>query len=485
MVDLEKYRFSIDLSPIPLMLVSPTGRIELTNQPFDDLFEYGVGELINESVETLVPKNIRKFHPDLRNAYARVPTKRRMGDNRELVGVTKSGDNIPLELSLEPIALEDGIWALVVAIDTRSRKQSEERMKLVLDRSASAVVMVDKASRINFVNQTLLELTGYFEAELLGQSISMLVPPDVQRVHHVYVGSFMHNKTARAMGDTGTIHICHKDGTNIPVEIALTPVETGGDELVVCTISDLRERMQAKQLLETKNQELAQLNQDLSQFTYSASHDLKAPLSTIVGLIKICMEDLDDNNLDEVRENFGKVLEIARRSGEKVEAILSIARSSRESIPAESTHIKAEIENIWTDIVGPKSKSKLVLDITHKDPVVTERTTLGIILENLISNAVRYADDAKKKHEIKVTTSETKTELHISVSDNGIGIPEANLERLFLMFTRLDDRSGDGLGLALVKKQIDRVGGKISVTSIVGEGAKFEFSFPKSESAET
>lgn len=481
MLDLEKYRFSIELSPIPLMLVSADGNISLTNLPFDELFKYEKGELIGQPVEALVPKEISAHHPELRNAYSRFPTKRRMGENRDLTGITKTGRHIPLELALEPIVDDDQTWALVVAIDIRSRKQIEERVRLVLDTAASAMLMIDESSKINFVNQTALDLTGYSEADLQNQSISILIPDNVKRVHPVYVGSFMHNKSKRSMGETGNIHVRHKDGTNIPVEIALTPVITDGSELVVCTISDLRERVQAKETLEKKNLELAELNQDLSQFTYSASHDLKAPLSTIVGLIKICIEDLDENNLSEVRENFSKVLEIAQRSGEKVESILYIARASRETIPVVSTSIKQEINNVWTDIVGPKSKYQLKLDLNHQDPVLIEKTTFGIIVENLISNAVRYLDENKKTHEIIVQSSENATELHVSISDNGIGIPPENLDKLFLMFTRLDERSGDGLGLALVKKQLDRLGGKITVSSTVGEGTKFDFFIPKAE----
>lgn len=482
MLDLEKYRFSIDLSPIPLMLVSGDGNINLTNETFDELFEYPKGELCGKPVEILVPNEIRDYHPELRNAYSRFPTKRRMGENRDLTGITKSGKKIPLELALEPIIQDGETWALVVAIDIRSRNQLEERMRLVLDTAASAVVMIDKSSKINFVNQTALNLTGYTEDEILGQSISILIPDKIKRVHPVYVGSFMHNKTARSMGKTGSISLRHKDGRSIPVEIALTPVETGGNELVVCTISNLTERIKAKEMLEKKNLELAELNQDLSQFTYSASHDLKAPLSTIVGLIKICIEDLDENNLSEVQQNFSKILEIARRSGEKVESILHIARASRETVPTEPTSIEHEINNIWTDIVGPSSNCRLKLALNHTDPVVIEKATFGVIMENLISNAVRYVDENKKDNEVKIESSENATGLHVSVSDNGIGIPAANLEKLFLMFTRLDDRSGDGLGLALVKKQLDRLGGKITVTSTVGEGAKFDFYIPKAES---
>ncbi len=249
---------------------------------------------------------------------------------------------------------------------------------------------------------------------------------------------------------------------------------------MVCTITNLRESIRAREALEAKNQELDLLNDDLSQFAYSASHDLKAPLSTIVGLIKICIEDLEHDKFDEVKHNFSRILEIAGRSAEKVEAILTIARTSRERVIAEETFVETEINNIWTDVAGPASETKLALEIKHKEPLLIERATLRVILENLISNAVRYADAAKDTHEIRISTTETDAALNISVQDNGIGIPEENLDRLFLMFTRLDERSGDGLGLSLVKKQMERIGGQISVSSAVGKGTTFDLIIPKS-----
>ena len=191
------------------------------------------------------------------------------------------------------------------------------------------------------------------------------------------------------MGKPSSIHLRHKDGTLIPVEIALTPVMNENHELVVCTITDLRESTKAKKPLKAKNQ-------DLSQFTYSASHDLRAPLPTILGLIKICMDDLDDGNIDGIKENSSRILEIAERSAKKVEAILEITRSSRDALTRQDVCVEPEIGHIRTDVTGPSPECSLILDLHHKDPMATERASLCVVLESLPSNAIRYVDTEKE-----------------------------------------------------------------------------------------
>lgn len=481
MLEIEKYKFAFEISPMPLLLVSGRGKIELANRHFARLFDYDDDELIGLNVDTLVPDAARGYHPILREAYTRVPTKRTMGANRDLRGLTKTGRTIPLELGLEPMKNGKETWAMVVAIDLSARQLQENRMRQALDASASAMIMVDQHANITFVNATAMILLGYEEDELLGKNIEMLVPEGVKRAHPVYVGSFMHDRISRTMGGGRDLFALHKDGSEVPVGIALTPVDTGAAKLVMCTVTDLSERAAASEAMAAKNAELANLNVDLSQFAYSASHDLKAPLSTIVGLMNVCIEDLDDNNLGEVRENFARIMEIAKRSTDKVESVLEIARAAGEKIPAEPVNIEKEIKNIWSDLAGAENKIQLKLVLAHQGPVMLECATFGVILENLISNAIRYSDKDKKSNYIKVNSHLDDKGLQIVVSDNGIGIPPENLDHVFQMFRRLDERSGDGLGLALVKKQLDRLGGTISVNSTQGKGTDFTITLPVQE----
>lgn len=481
MPHIEQYKLAFDVSPMPLLLASADGVIRLTNRGLDDLFEYGRGELVGQPVEVLVPDSVRAHHPELRHAYLRVPTKRSMGRGRDLTGVTKSGASIVLELGLDPVKVGDETWALVSALDIRARKAHDERMRIALDAAASAMVMVDEEGSIRFVNRATLSLFGYAEEELIGRTIECLVPESTRRAHTVYRGSFLGVNKARPMGLGASLYARHKSGRSIPVEIALTPVQTPDGRMVVATVIDLTAQLEAEQALTRKAEELAAMNTELSHFAYSASHDLKAPLSTVAGLLTLCIDDLAEGRGDEVTTNLETAIDIVHRSSTKIESILTVARAGRDPLAPESFPIAPEIEAIWTDLthrVARAPRLETDLEVGPDGLVTVERKTLNIIVENLASNAIRYADAAKPERWVRIAVRQDADGLRLVMTDNGIGIPAEGLPLVFQMFKRIDDRSQDGLGLTLVRKHIERLGGSIAVTSTQGTGTEFTVHLP-------
>ena len=385
---IDKYRLAFNISPVPLLLVSDNGEIILANSGLLDLFEYSAEALIGKNVEILVPESVRGHHHELRNAYHRVPTKRSMGDGRDLYGVTQSGHTIPLELGIEPVSDSDTTMALIAAIDIRQRKIHEERMHQAMDAAASAMVMVNHQGIIVFVNRTASLLFGYDEKHMMGQPVEMLIPETFRRAHPVYTSGYMSDSSKRAMGLGRDLFARRKDGTQFPVEISLTPVETSDGKMVMSTIIDLSERVAAAAALARKNNELEALNVELSHFANSASHDLKAPLSSIAGLLQLCIEDLEEGDTAEVHKNMMKVIDISRRSAEKVEGILRIARAGRDSIPKEKVSLEKLIQEIWVDLTGADISSELRLDVSKAKTLVTELATMRVVFENLLSNAI-------------------------------------------------------------------------------------------------
>ncbi|MFK7893846.1 MAG: PAS domain S-box protein [Granulosicoccus sp.] len=476
---LEKYKFAFAISPVPMLLVSQGGEIALVNDGLIQLFGYGSVELVGNSVEMLIPSSLREHHPQLRDAYFRMPTKRGMGVGRDLYGETKSGKVIPLELALEPVSVNGQTWAMVGAVDISQRKAHEERLRQAMDASASAMVMVDESGEIVLVNNAAIALFGYNEDELIGSAVERIVPEAVRRVHSVYLSSFMHSGVSRPMGQDRILHACHRDGTEIPVEIALTRVQGSTGTMVMSTIIDLSERVASERLISKKAQELEKLNVELSHYAYSASHDLKAPLLTIVGLLDACMEDLEAGDHEELLHNLRKSRQISERSAEKIEGVLRIARATHEKVATEEIELDSIIHEIWEDINGGEHCS-IDLDLQHSAhcDLVTERPALQMILENLLSNALRYRDSGRATSTVKVTSSVVDNSIQIAVLDNGVGIPEDKHHLVFRMFQRLDARSADGLGLALVEKQVQRLGGTISLESNPGEGTVIRFTIP-------
>lgn len=475
----ESYKIAFDISPVPMLLVSQRGEIVLGNDELDNLFGYEREELTGKSVETLIPDSVREHHPQLRNAYFRVPTKRGMAAGRDLHGKTKSGDVIPLELALEPVSIGDEVWAIVAVVDISHRKAMENRLRLAMDASATSMVMVNSEGQIVLVNNAAVTMFGYDESELLGSAVERLVPKNIRRVHPVFRNSFMNSSVARPMGPNQSLFAVHKDGSEIPVEIALTPVNTGEGQMVMSTIIDLSERLAAERSMASKAKELEELNVELSHFAYSASHDLKSPLVTIAGLLNACIEDLDDGNIDELRTNLTKTVKISQRSAAKVEGVLRVARAGYDKITTENIDLNELIANIWEDHLGELDGDiELTVQLDHDVPLHTERATLQVILENLISNSVRYRDLSKEKSTVCITSKSENSLLHVCVADNGVGISEKYRHLVFNMFKRIHERGGDGLGLALLKKQVERLEGHVDFTSKEGQGTEFSFTIP-------
>lgn len=477
--ELEKFKLAFTISLVPALLVSKEGDIILSTAMADELFGYDEGGLVGVKIEKLVPDKVRPHHPELVNAYFRYPSKRKLGNDRELAAVTQFGEVIPVEVSLDTVTIDGKICALAAIFDIRYRKQYEDRVNMAMDAAASAMIMVDEQGNIVFTNRAAVSLFGYEEAELLHMPIEQLVPREIKHAHTVYRRSFMEAQTARSMGKDTELFALHRDGFSIPVEIALTPVQTPNGRMVMSTIIDRTEHVAAERVLAEKSRLIQQTNDELTQFAYSASHDLKAPLVSITGLIDICLEDLEEGELDEVKENLLRCQQISQRSATKIEGIMAIARVGQDRVEPEAANLKTIVEEIWLDMTGAnKANVKLKLELEHEDPIVVEIFAVKVILENLLSNALHYRDLKKAEHFITVKTELNGNNILIHVIDNGVGISEENQQVVFDLFKRLDDRSGDGLGLALVKKQVERLGGVLTLDSTLGEGTTFSVAFP-------
>lgn len=478
---LQQYRIAVDISPLPMLLASVDGEMLCVNELLADLFGYSIEELTGQPVELLIPAAHRHRHVTLRSNYFNKPEKRSMGIGMELSGLTRHGETIALELDLDIVSIDRSQYALVTALDIRPRKQQEQHANIAMNAAVCAMITVDAKGQITFVNNASCLLFGYTKDELVGAPVEILVPDAYRKMHPGYRNGYLESSEAREMAVGLDLFARHKSGYNIPVEIALTPVKTQDGDAVVATVVDLTQSKLADKAMQKKNTELETANDSLNQFAFGASHDLKAPLATMAGLLDLSLDDLDSNNIEELRENLLMMQGLARRSMNKVEAVLEIARvdTDNSTLIPEVLELEQVIQEIWFDLTGVNSsKIELQLDINVCDKIVIETAIFKLILENLLSNAVRYTDKNKPLNAITITASKLKKVLHVSVKDNGIGIPIDQQHHVFEMFKKCDERSNDGLGLALVKKQVERMQGSIEFSSTPGIGTEFCFVLP-------
>lgn len=240
---------------------------------------------------------------------------------------------------------------------------------------------------------------------------------------------------------------------------------------------DITQYCEAEDLLKKQNEELTRINSELDRFVYSASHDLRAPLMSVKGLINMIKIDGNENNISQY---LGLIESSINKLDNFITDIIHYSRNSRmDVIPSKIDFHSLVQESIESLKYMPEAeKVKSIISISEGTPFYSDHSRLLIIFNNIISNAVRYHDRWKDSFlRIEVQVSEEKA--HIQFIDNGIGIAEEFIDKIFKMFFRASyDSKGSGLGLYIVKSTVEKLHGKISVKSKLGEGTQFDIEIP-------
>jgi signal transduction histidine kinase len=237
-------------------------------------------------------------------------------------------------------------------------------------------------------------------------------------------------------------------------------------------------RKEAEEKLQRTNQELSKRNSELDNFVYSVSHDLRAPIASVLGLINLAKKDVDvtmkDVYLDMINNS-------ARQQDHFIREILDQSRNSRLEIKREEIFFQPIIEETFDQLRFATSTGQSVekiINIKQEQPFYSDRWRLKVILNNIISNAIRYRNG--KDPVIKVNVEVGSLGVKLEIEDNGKGIAKEHLANVCKMFYRAtDDGAGSGLGLYIVKETIDKLNGTIKIDSEIGRGTMVELNIPE------
>jgi len=245
----------IDAAPSAMLMIDQRGVLTLVNRQAEMLFGYSRAELLGSSVESLVPQRFRAAHDDHRHGFFAHPDTRAMGAGRDLYGLRKDGSEVPIEIGLNPLRSDAGLFVLASIIDITERKRmsdqmvsAEARLRLVIDAAPNAMLMIKQSGEMILVNAQAERLFGYQRQELLGQTIEMLVPQRFHGVHGGYRNSFFAHPDTRAMGAGRELFGLRKDGSEVPIEIGLNPLQTDEGLFVLAAVIDITERKRAAEL---------------------------------------------------------------------------------------------------------------------------------------------------------------------------------------------------------------------------------------------
>lgn len=467
-------------SPVAMILVNNQRLIELVNQHAEQLFQYDRSELVGKHIEVLVPENAQSRHPELVQEYLKAPLPRQMGRGRNLHGVKKDKSLFPVEVGLNPIEKDGKVFVLSSVIDISERHRAEERFKAAFEAAPNGMLMIDTTRRILLLNRKVEEIFGYTREELIGNSIEILVPDDFKAPHPKFVDSYLKKPESRSMGIGRELFGRHKSGKLIPVEIGLQPLRFDGEIFVISSIVDITHRRNSDAEIKRKTEEI-------EEFSYRTSHDLRSPLKSIAGMTDCIIEALEERNYDSVRKDVDRVSQLTHRLMKLIEDILILTKveTSQEHVNSFSFDDYAKQLPEKFDAALKENQVGILHQFHHRKPLVIQGTRLTQILDNLVINAINYSDKAKPSRFVRIQTFNDASRFFVHVEDNGLGIPEDRRAEVFGMFKRFHSSSvsGSGLGLYLIKKQINKLGAKITFESS-NKGTTFyiEFQLPLGDS---
>lgn len=368
----------------------------------------------------------------------------------------------------------------VVAVDQMIGNVEHAGLKHLQDSTGVALYRTLNLMRENSLNHTERLITYGNALYFIAIALALLISISVS----LYISRRLSSpleKLTLSINQFICENLNNNEGTRVEVPKAKTE-----NEITLLTQSFLNlikkikiqfEEIRAKSsTLEKQNVELRKVNQELDHFLYSTAHDLKAPLSSLKGLIYIALHDPDNTR---VKEYLHKMDRSVLKQEKFIRELVDYSRNNRTTLSI----AEVDIASLTDDIIEEYRYSqpfpiRIETDFDFTHPNFTDGRRLGIVLNNLLSNAFKYSDGQKKHSFIKISGYNTLNKTVVSIKDNGIGIPEEHLPKIFDMFHRATETSsGSGLGLFLVKETITKLKGKINVKSSEGQGTEFDIAF--------
>lgn len=473
----QQFRGLIETAPGAIVVINAEGLIILANEWVEKLFYYHQNDLIGQQVEILLPDQFKDIHSSHRLGFFAKPEARSMGIGRDLLGRRKDGSVFPIEIGLSYTTTEEGTLALAFITDITERKEMEDavreselRFKTLFDTAPIAIFTKDIEGYYTSVNAHNLTYwfqnpTGHTDADLLSPEIANeLRSVDLE----VMETEAQVTREEQLLTPNGLRTVL---ASKVPLRDA--------DNAVVGILGASLDITQRKHLLE----KLQETNQNLSDFAYVISHDLKAPLRGIRSIADWLASDYADVLDDDGKDMLDLMQTRVGRLQGLIEGVLRYSRVGRIEDEWGNIDLQNVVENVIKSLAPPDH-----IKITITDPLPTVyggQVRLEQVFQNLLSNAIKFMD--KSEGLITISTARLEGFWQFSISDNGPGIEERYFDKIFQMFQTLnarDDVESTGIGLSIVKKIVEMHGGEISLVSLVGNGTTFTFTIAMSGAKE-
>lgn len=485
-----------NINSYAVFLHDPDGRINYWNPGAEQIFGYRSEETVGQNISMLYPKEEAGAGiPQREMKLALTPGRAEVEGWR----LRKDGSRFWAEVSI--IALHDQEHHLLgfgkIIRDATERRNADNSLKKsrtmferLFENAPDAIIVVDSRGVIRKVNQQVEPFFGYLREELLGQRIEVLIPKRYHQIHRQHRKNYFADPRTRKMGAGLELYGRTRDNREVPVDIMLSPIETDEGTWAFAVIRDVTQRKQDEQaitelndLLKRQVHQLAATNRELEAFSYSVSHDLRAPLRALDGMSLALLEDYSDK-IDTTGQNYlNRIRTAAQTMGELIDHLLTLSRLTRTEMHLEEVDVSGMGRQVAEEI--RQQNPDRIVDFVINDEMMemADPKLLRIAITNLLSNAWKFTSK-KDNARIEFNVEESPDGERIYyIRDNGAGFNEEYIDNLFKPFQRLHavgEFPGTGIGLATVHRVISRHGGRIWAEGGIDTGATFYFTLAPS-----
>jgi PAS domain S-box-containing protein len=478
------------------------GKIVALNKTAAKMHGYTVDELMHKNIQEIdTPESARNV-PSL--------IRRMLGGewirSEEVIHRRKNGTVFFAEVSAGLMELGNHKYILAFDRDIMDRKRAEEMLlhtqqtlQTILKSMPYGVVVMGMDKKIRSANKAALDLMGYDSEEQIVGAIcnQSFCPSDDDICPIIDLNS--------AVNQSESILI-RKDRSSVPILKTVLPVEIDGEHVLLEAFVDITDQKNAEQKLQRYAMELKQSNEDVLSFAYIVSHDLRAPLVSIKGfagelqyalqdiesVIDQCMPHLSENERARLATTYRKDVpeamdfiksSVSRMDG-LINAVLVLSRLGHRELKPEPLNIREIVMSILNSLAHQIEQRRTVVTIGELPTLIADKLSMEQILGNLLDNALKYLDP-DREGDIAISSDRNSEEIVFHISDNGRGIAQEDVPKVFEIFRRAGKHNvpGEGMGLAYVKTLVRRQGGRIWCESVLGEGTTFSFTLPLSTAA--
>ncbi len=363
-------------------------------------------------------------------------------------------------------------------------RDSETKFRSVAESAIDAIVLTNSQDKVIFWNKGAEKIFGYNEKEVIGRPVTMLIPESLREAHSMGVRRYLATGERNIIGKTRELQGLTKGEREFPLELSLSTWRTREEIFFTGMIRDITLRKKAEKALEHRTIEARQRSEELESLIQMVAHDLKSPVITIGGLIRLLQKNLANMPADARRD---QILNQLALTSETMERFL---RDLLDGLVFEHTEPEREEVRLGEVVREVVRQHKQIIDEKRIDievetaeaaPVLADRHRIAQVLDNLVVNAVKHMEP-KNDPKIRIEVRSSGGLVITRVSDNGIGIAAEYIDRIFERFFRgakSGVQGGTGLGLPIAKKIVESHGGRIWAESEEGEGATFVFTLPK------